>query len=509
MAMPSKFKYNSQYAIKSLTASLILIALMAVSLGLSHYLLTRQLTDVAIKLEHEYGQRLVAAKSQMSEVLAMLQKKQETHCSEETIKLLKLKLFIQSDQPVPWVKFNDENIICSAIGRWPIPPGGKLLSSDIDGYGLVKATDVSALNKQKMIYAIATDGAAKLFVPVQSTGAINRVLADCQMCGGINIKVNGHDWVSQNTDANPFASIEYQAKGSQFKYTLITNESARNLLWLTVFLLLLLPTALLAGIGYLLRDRVIKFYWHRRFISGLKRAAFSLAYQPIVDTQNGKIFGVEVLLRWRKKNGEWRDTNSYIKMLEQDSVMPQLTKWMIKTALSELKSLLRSNQIARCSINISAKQIEQGQVLAYLQYLANNGYPVDQLCFELTERQPVESWQQMLEFISGCKQLGCRIKLDDVGIGYGGGMLIQQLEFDCLKINKAFTKLLSNEHTQPFLIRSYVAIAKEMNISLIAEGVETKEQAELLKELGVHLHQGWHYSKALPATELRAYLLSH
>ena len=189
--------------------------------------------------------------------------------------------------------------------------------------------------------------------------------------------------------------------------------------------------------------------------------------------------------------------------------MPQLTKWMIRTALSELKSLLRSNQIARCSINVSANQIEQQGLLPYLQLLASKGYPVDQLCFELTERQPIQCWQDVREFIAGCKQLGCCIKLDDVGVGYGGGLLIQQLAFDGLKINKAFTKLVLSEHSQPFLLRSYINIAKEMNISLIAEGVETQEQAEYLKELGIHLHQGWLYSKALPATELRQYLLDN
>ncbi|WP_223296224.1 EAL domain-containing protein [Shewanella halifaxensis] len=506
--MPSKFKYNSKYAIKSLTVGLFFIALLAVSLGLSHYLLTRQLTDVASKLEHEYEQRLLAAKAQMREVQAMLQENKETHCSEETIKLLKKKLFTQSDQPVPWVKFNDEDIICSAIGRWPIPPGGKLLSRDIDGHGLVKTTDVSAFSKQKVIYARAADSLTKVFVPVQSIGAVNRVLADCQACGGINIKANSHDWLSQNTDANPFASIEYQAKGSQFKYTLISNESARNLLWLTVFLLLLLPAAFLGFTLYLYREKIFKFYWHRRFVSAMKKEAFYLAYQPIIDTKAGQVFAVETLLRWRKKNGDCRETCSYIKMLEQDSVMPQLTKWMIKTALSELKSLLRSNQIARCSINISAKQIEQQDLLPYLQLLANNGYPVDQLCFELTERQPIESLQVIREFIAGCKQLGCRIKLDDMGVGYGGGLLIQQLEFDCLKINKAFIKIVLSEQNQPFLIRSYIAIAREMNINLIAEGVETREQALYLQELGIHLHQGWLYSKALPATELRTYLLN-
>ncbi|GIU19977.1 hypothetical protein TUM4445_23030 [Shewanella sp. MBTL60-112-B2] len=439
----------------------------------------------------------------------MLQQEQETYCSDETIELLKKKLFVQNAQPVPWVRFIGENTICSAIGRWPVPAGGEIIYRDIDGNALVQADDARTFNKQQTIYASVIDGTAKVFVPVQSADAINKILAECQMCGGIKVTVNGKNWMAQNTDGNPFASIGYQSKDSDFAYTLIANESARNQLWLTIFLLLLIPTALLAGVLYLVSPQLIKFYWHRRFYCAFKNESFYLAYQPIVDTENEQTFGVETLLRWRKKDDQYWETGSYIGILEQDSVMPELTKWMIKTALSELKSLLRSNQIAKCSINISAKLIEQGQLLPYLQLLANKGYPVDQLCFELTERQPVESWQQIHEFVAGCKQLGCRIKLDDVGIGYGGGMLIQQLEFDCFKINKAFTRLLSVENNQPFLIRSYVAIAKEMGISLIAEGVETKEQAELLKNLGVHLHQGWLYSKALPASELRTYLLKH
>ncbi|MGS0726330.1 EAL domain-containing protein, partial [Shewanella sp. 0m-11] len=170
--MPSKFKYNSQYAVKSLAAGLILIALLATSLGLSHYQLTRQLTAVAVQLDNEYQTRLLAAKTQMKEVQAMLNKEQETHCSEATINSLKQKLFEQSDQPVPWVKFNDETLICSAIGRWPVPKGSRLLSRDIDGHALFDGEDHRTFNKQKTIYASAASSTAHIFVPVQSADAI-------------------------------------------------------------------------------------------------------------------------------------------------------------------------------------------------------------------------------------------------------------------------------------------------------------------------------------------------
>ncbi|MGP1782615.1 EAL domain-containing protein, partial [Shewanella frigidimarina] len=163
--MPSKFKYNSQYAVKSLAAGLILIALLATSLGLSHYQLTRQLTAVAVQLDNEYQTRLLAAKTQMKEVQAMLNKEQETHCSEATINSLKQKLFEQSDQPVPWVKFNDETLICSAIGRWPVPKGSRLLSRDIDGHALFDGEDNRTFNRQKTIYASAASSTAHIFVP--------------------------------------------------------------------------------------------------------------------------------------------------------------------------------------------------------------------------------------------------------------------------------------------------------------------------------------------------------
>ncbi|GIU40319.1 hypothetical protein TUM4438_01200 [Shewanella sairae] len=462
-----------------------------------------------MQLDNDYDQRLLAAKEQMNQVQTMLQQQQSDHCSEDTIALLKGKFFKQNDQPVPWVRFNNEDYICSAIGRWPVPMGGKLLSQDIDGYGLVIGEDERTFNKQRAIYASTTGSTAKVFVPVQSADTINTVLANCQVCGGINIKINGHSWMKQHTQVNDLSSIEYKAKDSDFSYRLFANKHATNQLWLTLFLLLLIPTALLTGIIYLFRGYLMKLYWHKKFVSALKKEAFYLEYQPIVDTDNNQVYGVETLLRWRKKNGEYRETNSYIRMLEQDSVMPKLTQWMINTSLSELKSLLRSNQISRCSINISAKQIEHSRLLPYLQLLADKGYPVDQLCFELTERQPIESVQSVREFIAGCKQLGCRIKLDDVGVGHGGGLLIQQLNFDGLKINKAFTKIILEPQTQPFLIRSYISIAKDLDIALIAEGVETQEQAMYLKQLGVYLHQGWFYSKALPATDLRAYLLNH
>ncbi|MEZ9593575.1 EAL domain-containing protein [Shewanella sp. 10N.261.52.F9] len=507
--MPSKLKYNRIHVARSVLAGLVLVSLLAMSLGVSNYLLSKQLTDVAAILDKEYQQRLAVAKLQMAEVQDMLEKEQESHCSDETIRLLKNKLFKQSSLPVPWVRFNDEEIICSALGRWPEPAGSRLLSRDMDGHSLIEGSDDRTFNQQKTIYAGVTDSRANVFVPVQSIQAITDELAICQFCGDIKVAVNGIEWINRSTQANPFFTIEYQAENSQFKYSLSANESARNQLWLTIFLLLLLPFFALSWFAYSLRGSVVKQYWHKKFALALKEEAFYLAYQPIIDTDTNKPHGVEALLRWRTKGDHYRDTRSYIHYLEQDSIMSLVNQWMIKTALNELKSLLLSEQIAKCSINISAKQIEQGNILPYLQYLAGHGYSIDKLCFELTERQPITSWEKIRDFIAGCKQLGCQVQLDDVGTGYSGGLMLQQLEFDCLKIDKAFTLMLASGLKKPFLIRSYIAIANELDIGLIAEGVETQEQADTLKHLGIHLHQGWLYCKALPATELRAYLFNH
>lgn len=506
--MLSKFKCTPSYAVKSVVAGVVFISLLIISMTLSHYQLSNQLTDVAIKLDTEYQQRLLIAKAQMTEVQAMLQEEQETICSTETVDLLKNKLFKQSNLPVPWVKFNNDNMICSAIGRWPTPTGGRVLSRDMDGHGLFEGMDARTFNKQKTIYASATNSHAKIFVPVQSIQEITHILSGCSVCGGIKVHINGIDWIESEYQANAFVRIAYQADNSAFKYTLTANESARNQLWLTIFLLLLVPTALLVWLSYVCREPIIKAYWHRKFTTALKKEAFYLAYQPIINTDSMRVYAVETLIRWRNKNGSYRETSSFIRYLEQDQLMPQITKWMISTAFSEMKSLLMSEHIQKFSINISAKQIEDGGLLNYLQQLAKSGYPLDRLCFELTERQQISCWQTMREFIAGCEKLGCLVKLDDVGTGYGGGLILQQLKFDCLKIDKAFTKMLSDELSQPFLLRSYIAIAEEMDICLIAEGVETESQANYLKQLGVHYHQGWLYSKALPAKELRHYVLN-
>ncbi|WP_108945257.1 EAL domain-containing protein [Shewanella halifaxensis] len=507
--MPSRLKYNRKYVTSSVLAGTIFIALLAISLGLSHFRLSHQLTEFAKTVETEYQKRLVAAKTQMVAVRKVLRQEQVTQCSQETIELLKNKLIVQNNRPIPWVRFNDNQEVCSAIGRWPEQAGGKLLSRDIDGQGLYEGADHRTFNKQKTIYASLTGSIGSLFIPVQSAQEISDQLASCNVCGGIEVEVAGKKWISRNAQITPFFSIEYQAIDSDFKYTLIANESVRNQLWLTIFLLLLLPTLFASWSIYLLRKPIYIAYWHKKFSAALKKEAFYLAYQPIIDTSNNKPYSVEALLRWQSEDGNHHSTSSYIRYLEQDSIMPKVTRWMIKTALVELKSPLLSEQISKCSINISAKQIERDDIVAYLRTLAAHGYSVDKLSFELTERQPISSWEKVREFITGCKQLGCLVKLDDVGTGYSGGLMLQQLEFDCLKIDKAFTKILVSDVSNPFLIRSYIAIAKELEIGLIAEGVETLEQADRLKALGIHLHQGWFYSKALPAAELRTYLLNH
>ncbi|WP_331253379.1 EAL domain-containing protein [Shewanella schlegeliana] len=489
------------------TAILMLCAVISYILTL-HEIYTRLATRV-YDFDSFYSQRLESANRSLVVIEQELQDLTVNTCSQEVVDALKSQLLTSDNQLIVWVRFTGGQCICSALGvsQLPQPQYYNVIGSMENGLHIYQEVDSRNLNAKKPIYVGRHTEQYKLFIAIELLPYIEDTLENCSDCGMFSIHLeNQYELFRIKSSDLYWGVLEYRSETTGLIYRFSLNLYTKALLWFGYFIAVIAFFSMFFVGWQLLKGGLGQYYWHRLFTAALSKKEFYLAYQPIVDTENLDSLGVEVLLRWSLRDGTTRSTCDFIGALERDPIMPEVTRWVVKTALTELRGLLDANVIRWCSINVSAMEIEQGQMHQFLTELVNQGCPVEYLSFELTERVPISNWQQLEQFILLCQELGCKVKLDDVGTGYGGSLCLQHLEFDYLKIDQQFVGYLGTPESKLSLIESYIAIAKELNIKVIAEGVETQEQAEILKTLGVNLHQGWLYSKAMPIKELKAYL---
>ncbi|WP_223296247.1 EAL domain-containing protein [Shewanella halifaxensis] len=456
-----------------------------------------------------YSQRLESANRSLVAIEQELQGLTVDTCSQEVVDVLKGQLLTSDNQVIVWVRFTGGQLVCSALGisQLPQPQYYNVIGSMENGLHIYQEVDSRNLNAKKPIYVGRHTEQYQLFIAIDLLPYIEDKLDNCSDCGMFSIQLdNQYELFEIKSSDLYWGTLKYSSEITGLTYRFSLNLYTKALLWFGYFIAVIAFFSMLFVGWQLLKGVIRQYYWHRLFTTALNKKDFYLSYQPVVDTENLDCFGVEALLRWSCRDGTTRSTCDFIGSLERDPIMPEVTRWVVKTALTELRELLDANVIRWCSINVSAMEIEQGQMLLFLNDLVEQGYPVEYLSFELTERVPISNWQQLKQFIQLCQELGCKIKLDDVGTGYGGSLCLQNLDFDYLKIDQQFVGHLGTPQSKLSLIESYIAIAKELNIKVIAEGVETQEQAEILRTLGVNLHQGWLYSRALPVKELSAYL---
>lgn len=506
--MKLAFDLNSR---SILTAFIILLLALAASTQISRYIICERLEASAKKADTIFKRELKIAESSLYDIRQLLDKSNASQCNHAVVTAMEEHLFNSSNQEIVWVRYHNENTVCSVIGITQMPMTNYYESVSQFGNGLQLLQMKNQLNLEAYmpVYAKLQASGYDLFVQLGSTLELRSLLdlEDTRVqlevyseSGQLLLKLNQLDSPGQSSN---FYSAE---TGLTFKMTKLSAVSY-HLTGFVLLLLLILGMAVF-GVGRLAIPHALAVINHKRFSYAFNKGQFHLVYQPIYDLKQDKTIGVEVLLRWRDSSGKTKDTGEFIGLLEQDPLMPKVTRWVLKTAFSELAGLLDSGQLNWFSVNVSARDIEQGGLLGYLMSLHSQGYPMAQLSLELTERIPVTQWHVLQQFIRISRSMGCKIKLDDAGTGYGGSLYIQELEFDYLKIDREFVRRLGTPESKLALIQSYQSIAKEMNIDVIAEGVNDAIQAELLYQLGITTQQGWLYAKGLDRKALADYLQS-
>ncbi len=261
------------------------------------------------------------------------------------------------------------------------------------------------------------------------------------------------------------------------------------LIWLPVGLALsVLATFLMLRILRQLRSS------HYRILDAIKAGEITVHYQPIVTLENGRIIGAEALARWQQPDGHWLPPDIFIPLAEQTGVITQLTEYIVRSVFDEMGRWLAQNPEQHISINIAASDLYSPTLPTLIkQQCAHWGVEPKQIAIELTERVLVAP-EKAMPVLQAYRQLGHSIYIDDFGVGYSSLSYLQELEVDTLKIDKSFVDSLACNPVTAHIIE----IAKSLNLSMVAEGIETECQRDWLLAHGVQSGQGWLFSQSLP-----------
>lgn len=235
--------------------------------------------------------------------------------------------------------------------------------------------------------------------------------------------------------------------------------------------------------------------------SGLKRRQFFLLYQPVVDLATGEWVGAEALIRWQRR-GELVMPDFFIPLAEQNGLIEQVTKCVFQMVARDTHTFLKRHPGFHIAINLSAADLHSPQLLLLLErLLMETGAAPQNVIVEITERGllNVETVRQVLHDV---RAKGYEIAIDDFGTGYSSLSYLETLEVDYLKIDKSFIDAIATEAPTSNVVHHIIGMAKSLKLQMIAEGVETRAQAQFLRERGVEYAQGWLYGKPMPFGEL-------
>lgn len=235
---------------------------------------------------------------------------------------------------------------------------------------------------------------------------------------------------------------------------------------------------------------------HRSAIEGCRN--FFLCYQPIVSFSTGKIIGAEALLRWKQEPYGVVPPDSFIPWLENDPAFIPVGNWILRQAIQETQPMRQADPSFILNVNITDTQLEySGFREDVLNILAETGCPPENLCLELTERcrrmDPVFLADELRFFRSH----GVTIAIDDFGTGTSSLMLLLQLPVDELKVDRFFLSNIFTNKNDRCLLESIIWSAKKMGFRVCVEGIETKEQYDLINSLAGDCYQGYYASKPL------------
>lgn len=231
-------------------------------------------------------------------------------------------------------------------------------------------------------------------------------------------------------------------------------------------------------------------------------------YQPQIFAQTGELYGFEALARWNDPVHGHVPPNRFIPLAEETGEIENIGRWVVREAcrqLSEWRSM--SLTIPTLSVNLSALHFRSNQLPDQVsEAMVEFAIPGDQLTVEITESMMMEQDEEILRRIEILRNMGVGLSIDDFGTGFSGLSRLVSLPVTELKIDKTFVDRCQTEKRIQSLLEAIISIGQSLNLMVIAEGVETKEQFELLRSMNCPVIQGYYFSRPIPADEIATWM---
>jgi diguanylate cyclase (GGDEF)-like protein len=245
----------------------------------------------------------------------------------------------------------------------------------------------------------------------------------------------------------------------------------------------------------------------RELHKALERGELELHYQPQVDARTGLIPGVEALMRWNH-GGRTIAPSEFIPIAEENGLIVPFGEWALATAANQAAAWQRQGLgPVRVSVNIPGAHFQKPGFAELVQrVLERANLPGCLLEIEITETMLVQDVSATLATLKGLQDLEVRLSIDDFGTGYSSLSYLQRFDIDQLKIDRSFVTDMLPDSDNETITAAIIAMAEALKLEVIAEGVETREQVQLLQRRGCHLMQGYYFSRPLPATQMTALL---
>jgi EAL domain-containing protein (putative c-di-GMP-specific phosphodiesterase class I) len=240
----------------------------------------------------------------------------------------------------------------------------------------------------------------------------------------------------------------------------------------------------------------------------VSRNELVLHYQPSIDLASGRITAVEALVRWAHPGRGLIAPDKFIPLADETGLIGEIGHWVLQEACAQTRRWHDEGLSGlKVSVNVSAVQFRQCDLVQIVgQALARTGLPPWCLDLEITETVLMQDADATIATLLGLKAMGVCISVDDFGTGYSSLAYLKRFPIDTLKIDKSFMRDVTCDEHNAAIVRTVIALAKNLDLESIAEGVETEQQVAFLRAEGCDRLQGYYFSKPLPAPALAAFV---
>ncbi|MGQ2966629.1 EAL domain-containing protein [Methylophilus sp.] len=281
---------------------------------------------------------------------------------------------------------------------------------------------------------------------------------------------------------------------------------------LVSFIQILIPLAMVVGIslgGIFVYMQRTRYSTKSAILRALANNEFYLEYQPIMNLQTKLCVGAEALIRWKTPDNNFISPDTFIPAAEASGVICQITQRVFELVAKDMHTALNMHKHFHVGINISSHDIRSGKLLPMIEQLKRStGAQGRQIVIEVTERGFLDD-DEALTTIKNIRDCGVMVAIDDFGTGYSSLSYLTKFQLDYLKIDKTFVDSVGTDAVTSHVAFHIIEMAKTLQLDMVAEGVETEQQAQILRERGVKYVQGWLFSKSLKRKDFYSYLEKH